>query len=70
MGSDYDHLSREQLLALLTAQPAPAPALGKVAGHDEGEPSSGDRYRQMVEEAADGIFVADGDGIYGLLADR
>jgi len=60
MGSDYDHLSREQLVALLTTQSPSAP----VEVQDDGQPSSGDRYRQMVEDAADGIFVAKGDGTY------
>ena len=58
MGSAYDHLSREQLLELLTLRPGPEPA------RDETEPSSGDRYRQIVEEAADGIFLSDSDGTY------
>jgi PAS domain S-box-containing protein len=58
MGSAYDHLSREPLLELLTSQPEPGFAAG------EGEPGSGDRYRQMVEEAADGIFVSDAQGTY------
>src|SRR5690242_3273551 len=59
MGSSYDHLSREQLLELLTSQSAPP-----AASEEEGVPSSGDRYRQMIEEAADGIFLADADGTY------
>jgi PAS domain S-box-containing protein len=59
MGSAYDHLSREELLELLTAKASPPGALD-----DEREPSSGDRYRQMVEEAADGIFLADSSGVY------
>ncbi|HEY6080994.1 MAG TPA: PAS domain S-box protein, partial [Polyangiaceae bacterium] len=59
MGSAYDHLSREQLLALLTTQSEPAAAHERSAA-----PASGDRYRQMVEEAADGIFLADAQGVY------
>ena len=57
MGSAYDHLSREQLLALLAAQPEASrlPPSASELGH----PESGDRYRQLVEAAADGIFVAD-----------
>src|SRR5688572_31970166 len=58
MGSAYDHLSREQLLELLSSLAEPSPA------GDEGMPRSGDRYRQMVEEAADGIFVSDAEGTY------
>jgi two-component system, cell cycle sensor histidine kinase and response regulator CckA len=59
MGSAYDHLSREQLLALLAIQP------GSSGFDDEQRPTApGDRYRQMVEEAADGIFVADATGRY------
>ena len=63
MGTAYEHLSREELVALLTAQPEPARAPA------EEPPSSGDRYRQVVEEAADGIFLSDQDGVYldGLL---
>jgi PAS domain S-box-containing protein len=62
MGSEYDHLSREQLLALLAAQAeaVQAPSLASESTH----PPSGDRYRQLVEEAADGIFVADATGRY------
>jgi two-component system, cell cycle sensor histidine kinase and response regulator CckA len=59
MGSAYDHLSREQLLALLASQPA-----GTSLDDEHKPPASGDRYRQMVEEAADGIFVADSTGRY------
>lgn len=58
MGTAYEHLSREELVALLTAQPEPARAPA------EEPPSSGDRYRQVVEEAADGIFLSDQDGVY------
>ena len=64
MGSSYEHLSREELLALLATQSAAA-ATQLDEGADESEPpSSGDRYRQIVEEAADGIFMSDRDGIY------
>jgi PAS domain S-box-containing protein len=62
MGSAYEHLSREQLLALLASQPGPTPA--KAPGDPNEPPSSGDRYRQVVEEAADGIFLSDGTGTY------
>jgi PAS domain S-box-containing protein len=60
MGSAYEHLSREELLALLASPSGPVPA--KSATSDP--PSSGDRYRQMVEEAADGIFLSDTAGTY------
>jgi two-component system, cell cycle sensor histidine kinase and response regulator CckA len=59
MGSAYDHLSREQLLALLATQPERS-----TTDAEQKAPPSGDRYRQMVEEAADGIFVADASGRY------
>lgn len=62
MGSAYDHLSREQLLALLAAQPEALPS-PPLAGEST-SPPSGDRYRQLVEDAADGIFVADATGRY------
>jgi PAS domain S-box-containing protein len=58
MGSAYDHLSREQLLALLAAEPE------RTSTRDSKPPVSGDRYRQRLEEAADGIFVADASGCY------
>ncbi len=58
MGSAYEHLSREELLALLDAtKPAPREDVSEP-------PSSGDRYRQIVEEAADGIFVSNLAGEY------
>jgi PAS domain S-box-containing protein len=59
MGSAYDHLSREQLLALLATQQEPC----SVDEHPN-PPAPGDHYRQLVEEAADGIFVADANGCY------
>src|SRR4051812_30853439 len=63
MGSAYEHLSREELLALLAS--ASGPALASAPASDPNEPpSSGDRYRQMVEEAADGIFLSDESGTY------
>ena len=58
MGTAYEHLSRDELVALLEAQPEPARSA------TEEPPSSGDRYRQVVEEAADGIFLSDDDGTY------
>ncbi len=64
MGSAYEHLSREQLVALLTEQSEPAPALDATRDAASEPPSSGDRYRQIVEEAADGIFISDHDGTY------
>jgi PAS domain S-box-containing protein len=58
MGSAYELLSREELLALLTSESA-------RARRDAGEPpASGDRYRQIVEEASDGIFISDSSGRY------
>jgi PAS domain S-box-containing protein len=51
-------LSREQLLVLLTLQSEPP------RPRAEGVPDSGDRYRTIVEEAADGIFLSDSGGIY------
>jgi PAS domain S-box-containing protein len=63
MGSAYEHLSREQLLALLAAKGEPTHA-NDVAADPSEPPSSGDRYRQVVEEAADGIFMSDGDAVY------
>jgi PAS domain S-box-containing protein len=63
MGSAYDHLSREQLLALLTSQSEPAPAPTQIRS-DVAPIASGDRYREMVQAAADGIFLADAEGIY------
>ncbi|HXK17177.1 MAG TPA: PAS domain S-box protein, partial [Polyangiaceae bacterium] len=62
MGSAYEHLSREELLALLATQPGPAPA--RSPGDPSEPPSSGDRYRQMVEDAADGMFLSDSTGTY------
>jgi len=62
MGSAYEHLSREELLALLASQAKPRPA--RSSGEASEPPSSGDRYRQMVEEAADGMFLSDGTGTY------
>ena len=61
MGSAYEHLSREELLALLASQARPAAA---TSSSDPSEPASGERYRQVVEEAADGIFLSDGTGTY------
>ncbi len=58
MGSSYEHLSREELVALLTAQPEPKPAPASP------RPTSGDRYLQVVEDAADGIFLSNADGVY------
>jgi PAS domain S-box-containing protein len=58
MGTAYEHLSRDELVALLEAQPEPA------RSPTEEPPSSGDRYRQVVEEAADGIFLSNDDGTY------
>ena len=63
MGSAYEHMSREQLLALLAAKGEPVHANDVTADGSE-PPSSGDRYRQVVEEAADGIFLSDNDGVY------
>jgi two-component system, cell cycle sensor histidine kinase and response regulator CckA len=63
MGSSYEQLSREELLALLSAQSSPAIAPGS-AGKPTEAPASGDRYRQVVEEAADGIFLSDDTGTY------
>jgi PAS domain S-box-containing protein len=63
MGTAYEHLSREELLALLAATGGPALAIRPPADPSE-PPSSGDRYRQVVEEAADGIFLSDEDGVY------
>jgi len=63
MGQAYENLSREELVALLKAQSQPAPA--NEASRDPSEPpSSGDRYRQVVEDAADGIFLSDADSVY------
>ena len=62
MGSAYEHMSREELLALLASRPGPTPA--KTPNDSVEPPSSGDRYRQVVEEAADGIFLSDGTGTY------
>ena len=63
MGSAYEHLSREELLALLAAKGEPTHA--KDVGADPSDPpSSGDRYRQVVEEAADGIFLSDDAAVY------
>jgi PAS domain S-box-containing protein len=63
MGTAYEHLSREELLALLAAKRGSGRA--DDLGVDPSEPpSSGDRYRQVVEEAADGIFLSDDDGVY------
>jgi PAS domain S-box-containing protein len=64
MGSVYDHLSREQLLALLVSRPASLAERGSVSGEEADEPRSGDRYRQRVEAAADGIFLSDSSGTY------
>jgi len=67
MGSSYEHLSREELLALLATQAAPAALRPEQRDkqHEGSEPpSSGDRYRQIVEQAADGIFMSDRDGTY------
>jgi PAS domain S-box-containing protein len=63
MGSAYEHLSREELLALLNSSSGAAPARQRRGGSDP-PPSSGDRYRQIVEEAADGIFISDASGTY------
>jgi two-component system, cell cycle sensor histidine kinase and response regulator CckA len=63
MGSAYEHLSREELLALLAARGVP-PLTGHATADPSEPPSSGDRYRQVVEEAADGIFLSDVDGVY------
>jgi len=61
---NYEHLSREELLALLSRQGgSAAPGLDEAVGLSQ-PPSSGDRYRQIVEEAADGIFISDRDGVY------
>jgi len=58
MGSAYELLSREELLAVLTSESA-------RQRRDPGDPPpSGDRYRQMVEEASDGIFISDTTGRY------
>jgi two-component system cell cycle sensor histidine kinase/response regulator CckA len=64
MGSSYEHLSREELLALLAARAAPAATRPDESSDGSEPPSSGDRYRQIVEEAADGIFMSDIDGTY------
>jgi two-component system cell cycle sensor histidine kinase/response regulator CckA len=61
MGSAYEHMSREQLLELLAAQGEPTSARRDAATEP---PGAGDRYRQMVEEAADGIFLSDSSGTY------
>ncbi|HVY31863.1 MAG TPA: PAS domain S-box protein [Polyangiaceae bacterium] len=61
---NYEHLSREELLALLSHEGgSAAPRLDEAALLSQ-PPSSGDRYRQIVEEAADGIFISDRDGVY------
>ena len=63
MGQAYENLSREELVALLSARSNPAPS--GVAGSQPTEPpSSGDRYRLVVEDAADGIFISDADSTY------
>ncbi len=64
MGSAYEHLSREQLVALLTEQSEPTPRVEAARAAGTEPPSSGERYRQMVEDAADGIFMSDQDGTY------
>lgn len=64
MGSAFDHLSREELLALLGAQAEPSRHL-RPPGIDLIEPpASGDRYREIVEQASDGIFISDEAGRY------
>ncbi len=64
MGSAYEHLSREQLVALLTEQSEPALAVEPARDDGNEPPSSGERYRQMIEDAADGILISDQDGRY------
>ncbi len=60
MGLDYGSLSRGELIRLLemhdrrNREPVHRPA---AAGEAE-------RYRNLMEQAADGIFIADGNGIY------
>jgi PAS domain S-box-containing protein len=57
--SAYELLSREELLALLTS------AESTKAPRDAIEPpASGDRYRELVQEASDGIFISDSLGTY------
>jgi len=63
MGSAYEHLSREELLALLATKSEPGHASDVTTDGSE-PPSSGDRYRQVVEEAADGIFLSNDDAVY------
>ncbi|HYP90756.1 MAG TPA: PAS domain S-box protein, partial [Polyangiaceae bacterium] len=60
MGSAYEHLSREELVALLTSRSEEGKALRAAPD----PPASGDRYRQLVEHASDGIFISDASGTY------
>ncbi|HYQ15871.1 MAG TPA: PAS domain S-box protein, partial [Polyangiaceae bacterium] len=63
MGSAYEHLSREELVALLTSRSEPVKA-ARAGGDTIDPPASGDRYRQIVEHASDGIFISDATGTY------
>ncbi|RYZ08438.1 MAG: PAS domain S-box protein [Myxococcales bacterium] len=62
MGPAYEHLSREELLALLNTPRPPRASPPEVSVSEP--PVSGDRYRQIVQEAADGIFVSNDAGDY------
>lgn len=63
MGSAYEDLSRDELLALLKA-PRSGPRADSRNDSVSEPPLSGDRYRQIVQEAADGIFVSNDAGDY------
>lgn len=60
MGSAHEDSSHEKLLAALAS--TPEPKAQRPSGSDGSTPDSDDRYRQLVEQASDGIFISDGQG--------
>jgi PAS domain S-box-containing protein len=61
MGTAYEKMSREELLALLRSTPESSrPPVSPPTAISEPL----DRYRQLVEQASDGIFISDASGNY------
>jgi PAS domain S-box-containing protein len=60
MATTYDQLSREELLSLLEGREEPSAR----ANDPSPQARQAEQYRHLVEQASDGIFVMDDQGVY------